>query len=71
MNTNHPIVPDRLAPLSEVRERLGIGPTKIFDLLKRGEISAVKIGRKTLVAESELARFTAALPPARGNGKAA
>jgi excisionase family DNA binding protein len=39
--------------------RLGIGRTAFYELLKSGEIRAIKVGTRTLVPESELQRFIA------------
>lgn len=37
--------------------RLSIGRTTLYNLLASGEIQAIKIGRSTLIPESELQRF--------------
>lgn len=60
--------PERLIPLNEARDHLGIGPTSLFKILRNGELRAVKIGRKTLIPSSELARFQNGLPAARKAG---
>lgn len=57
---------DRLLSLEETRRLLGIGNTKLFDLLKSGELSARKLGTRTVIAESELVRFQQHLPPVSG-----
>lgn len=62
--------PERLIPLSEARDHLGIGRTSIFKLMRNGELKAVKIGRKTLIPSSELTRFQNGLPAARKAGSA-
>jgi excisionase family DNA binding protein len=36
---------------------LGIGRTKIYELIGRGQISVVRIGRRTLVHRDDLERF--------------
>ena len=41
-------------------ERLGIGRTTIYELIKAGELRPFKIGRKTLIPESDLVRLIAA-----------
>jgi len=41
-------------------ERLGIGKTTIYELIKAGDIRPFKIGRKTLIPESDLLSLIAA-----------
>lgn len=36
---------------------LGIGRTSLYALIDAGEITPIKIGRRTLVAESEIVRY--------------
>lgn len=40
-------------------ERLGVGKTTIYELIKAGEIRPFKIGRKTLIPETDLQRVIA------------
>ena len=42
---------------------LGIGRTKLFDILKRNDLRAVRLGGRTLIPVAELERFAASLPP--------
>jgi excisionase family DNA binding protein len=44
-------------PVAAAAQRIGIGRSLIFELLARGELSAIKIGSRTLIPESELRRF--------------
>jgi excisionase family DNA binding protein len=46
-----------LNTIPEAHTRLRISQAKLFMLIKAGEISVVKIGRRTLVPESELQRI--------------
>lgn len=62
--TDHERTPDRLLPAREFRSRAGIGTTKFYELLNAGTIRAVKLGSRTLVPESEVARLIASLPSA-------
>lgn len=39
---------------------LGIGRSTMYDLIKRGEITVVKIGRRTLIHRDEVERFARA-----------
>ena len=52
-----------LAPIStnvtDACRRLGIGKTKLYELIKAGEIRTVKIGVKTLIPEAELQKVIA------------
>jgi excisionase family DNA binding protein len=50
-----------LHPVTEAWEILGVGRTTLYELIARGEIRAVKIGRRTLIPDEELQRFVATL----------
>jgi excisionase family DNA binding protein len=39
--------------------RLGIGRTLLYDLLKQGKLKSIKLGNRTLIPESELQRLIA------------
>lgn len=52
-----------LSPL-EAAQALSVSRGTIFNLLARGEIKGVKLGTRTLVPATELARFLASLPEA-------
>lgn len=56
------------APLAhripEACERIGLGRSRLYDMIRRGEINAIKIGGRTLIPESELQRIVAEAPPA-------
>ena len=49
------------APLAhrihEACQRLGVGRSKLYELIASGEISSFKVGTRTLIPESELRRF--------------
>ncbi|CAA0120985.1 Uncharacterised protein [Mycolicibacterium vanbaalenii] len=48
----------RLVPIPEAREVLGgIGHTTIYDLIKRGEIVKVNIGRRGFITSESLAAY--------------
>ncbi|WP_018263342.1 helix-turn-helix domain-containing protein [Methylobacterium sp. WSM2598] len=44
---------------------LGIGKTKLFELLARGQIKAVKVGARLLFTDESLRNFVNSLPEAR------
>ena len=43
----------------------GLGRTKVYDLIKQGDLRALKCGRRTLITEAEAARWRDALSPLR------
>ena len=43
---------------------LGIGRSTLFSLLARGELSARKLGTRTLITAAELERYLTGLPKA-------
>ena len=43
--------------VEEAAEHLGISRSYAWQLVGRGELGAVRIGRRTLVSQAELARF--------------
>lgn len=50
--------------IPEACARIGVGRSRLYDMIRRGEINAIKIGGRTLIAESELQRIVAEAPPA-------
>lgn len=50
-----------LHQVPEAFRRIGIGRSKGYQLIAAGELHVVKIGRRTLIAETELQRFVEAL----------
>lgn len=55
--------------INEALRRLSIGRTRLYELIGSGQISARKIGRRTVIIDTEIARFLAACPePPRGGG---
>lgn len=55
-----PTGPERVLSLAEVAEYLGISRSSVQRLRRRGAIHGIAIGRRWVVAESELRRFQAA-----------
>ena len=58
--------PERLLSIPEAAEALGIGRTAVYDLIGRGELRTLKVGRRRLVPASALAELAA-----RSDGAAA
>lgn len=53
---------DRLYTVREALPLIGKGLTGFYAELKAGNLTAIKQGKRTFVAESEIARYRAALP---------
>mgnify|MGYP006277678001 CR=1 FL=1 len=49
-------------PITTVCRVAGLGRTKLYELLAEGEITAVKVGRRTIVKLSSLQEFLARQP---------
>ena len=52
--------------ISEAVRITGIGRTKLYELLHNGQISAIKLGSRTLVRRESLSSFIAKLPEFKG-----
>ncbi len=54
----HP-VPDRaqLLTIEEARQALGIGRSKIYELLMSGDLASIKIGSRRLIAVTSIAAY--------------
>jgi excisionase family DNA binding protein len=48
-----------LISVPEMAHELGVSPAMIFKLLRSGELTCIKIGRRTLFEKSEPSRFSA------------
>lgn len=48
---------------SEAAAAIGLGKSKLYELLRSGEISAKKSGGRTIITVAELQRFIDTLPP--------
>lgn len=53
---------DRLYTVREVLPLIGKGLTGFYAELKAGNLTAIKQGSRTFIAESEIARYRATLP---------
>jgi excisionase family DNA binding protein len=47
----------RLHHVESVMERLGVGRSKVFELMASGQLRSVKVGRRRLVSEAALVEF--------------
>jgi excisionase family DNA binding protein len=59
-----PTTPICYAP-ADAAKVLGIGRSTLFGLLARGELSARKLGTRTLITAAELGRYLESLPEAQ------
>jgi excisionase family DNA binding protein len=57
--------PQLLLTIDQVAKRLGICRAKLYVHLAAGDIRALKIGRRTAIARTEVEAFIARLPVAR------
>lgn len=62
---------DSLNEIPEVGQRLKIGRTKVFELIRGNDLAAVRIGRRTLVPDSSIDAYIERLKAAAGSGDAA
>ncbi len=50
---------ERMAyPINDAAHQLGIGRSSLYELVKSGEVKAIKIAGRTLIPRSELERVT-------------
>lgn len=62
----------RLVPILEARKVLGgIGHTTVYELIKRGEIVKVNIGRRGFITSESLEAYMDRLSASSGGGDAA
>ena len=52
-----PRTPDRLYAIPETAERLAVGRTMVYDLIGRGELRVIRVGRRVLVPAGEISRY--------------
>jgi excisionase family DNA binding protein len=68
MNYQNLIHDPKLISVCNALSYMGVGRTLFYEIVKSGDISPVKIGRRTFVVKSELDAWIANLP--RIGGKA-
>lgn len=57
--TTTTIAPERVLKVPEVAQSLNCGRNSVYDLIHRGELRAIRVGRLIRVPESALAEFIA------------
>lgn len=50
----------------EAAREIGVGRTTIFELIRKGELKAVRLGARTLIRRADLADFLDRLPTTGG-----
>lgn len=50
-----------LHPIPDAAQVLGIGRSTLYELISEKKITAIKIGRRTLIAQDELERYVRSL----------
>jgi putative molybdopterin biosynthesis protein len=43
--------------IRETAEAIGLHPNTVYELVKKGELPAIKLGRKILISKLELSKF--------------
>jgi excisionase family DNA binding protein len=66
-NVTRPEVERLLFTVEEVGQVLGLGRTKVYDLIRRGELASVRIGQCRRVTHAALISFVADLPRTSGD----
>ena len=61
--------PNRLLTQEDVAAQLGLSPLTVGDMLRRGRLPGVKLGRLWRVRQSDLDAYIAALPYERPSEK--
>jgi hypothetical protein len=52
-----------LYPTREVKATLGLGTTRLYQLLNAGELKAVRLGHRTYITAASLEAFVGSLKP--------
>jgi excisionase family DNA binding protein len=56
----------RLHNIERARERLGVGRSKVFELIASGELRSCRVGRRRLIPEQAIRDFVARLDEQAG-----
>ena len=54
-----PAAPDRLMGVNEAAALLGLGRSKVFELLAAGRLRSIAVGRRRLIPSGAIAEFIA------------
>lgn len=54
----------RLLSIDQTQDYLGLGKTRIYQLIAQHQLQVIKAGRRTLVSQAELERYVSTLPRA-------
>lgn len=57
----------RLWPVEAVMQRLSIGRSMVFNLIRSGELRSVKVGRRRLVSETAINEYIARVDQTGGD----
>lgn len=60
-----------LNTILQTKEKLGLGTTRIYELINQGKLRAKKIGRRTFVSEEDIQNFISSLDDYPINSKGA
>ena len=58
-----------LQPLNDAAKNLGIGRTKIYELIAEGELKLVKLGKKSLITVASMEALVARLSEGVGHAR--
>ena len=58
-----------LVPVNEAMQSLGVGRTKLYQLISEREIELVKIGTRSLITVASLEAFVARISEANGHDR--
>ncbi|MCJ7420945.1 helix-turn-helix domain-containing protein [Sphingomicrobium astaxanthinifaciens] len=50
--------------INDAAQAMGIGRTKLYELINKGDVTAVKVGRRTLIKTSSIEAFVSNLEAA-------
>lgn len=70
MNTKKPAtvpIPRLSVGVEEAAELLGLGRSSVFNLMKDGQLRSIKVGKRRLIAMSELEAFLSRLQNGAGS----
>jgi len=69
--TNTTTQPRTLSSIRQTSDELGLSRSTVYALLGEGRLTAVKLGKRTLIPRDSIAAFVGSLPHARFTNSAA